>query len=541
VSSTINYSGSYQWDQAPPAFPELGSQIQNSRTISLQGTLNFRQLYQKSAWLRNLENPKPKKPATSKDPKDPSYESAIDKSKDSKEKVNPIKLALGNFIMMFKNAGFNYTNTQGTLLPGFSYRPDYFGHNFKHMQPGLDFVFGAQRENIRQQLASEGALNKDPRQSNFYVKGLTESISANVTVEPIKDFRIQLDLSRSEMKNTQSQFRWNGTAWVDDGLMENGQYNISGIFLKTHFIKDRDEGKEHPNAVFEQFLGNRFTVAQRLMFQDPRVQGLDPVTGFPEGYSANSQNVLVGAFLSAYAGKDAGRSDVSGFPKIPLPGWTVNYNGLGKIKALKRIFSNINIKHSYNGKYSISGFSRNLHYNDQEIPAPGKDFTPLYHMADVTISEGFYPLIGVNIATKNNWTMGFDYKRSRTVKLFAAYFNLTEQRMNELQLNAGYRVTGLTLPFKRNGRRVYLPNDFRFDLAVAVQDNVTAVRKIDITFNQYTAGMRTVRISPTASYQINQKLNLSFKYNRMVLNPKVSTQYYTALTDFGLELRYTLN
>jgi cell surface protein SprA len=134
-----------------------------------------------------------------------------------------------------------------------------------------------------------------------------------------------------------------------------------------------------------------------------------------------------------------------------------------------------------------------------------------------------------------------EYKRQRTIRLIAANFNVTEQRNNELQTTIGYRIAGLTLPIRRNGRRLYLPNDFRFDLTVSVSDVVTVVRKIDGDDNRYSAGMKTVRISPNLSYQINDKFNVAFRYNRLALTPKVQNQFYTALTDFGLELRYTLN
>jgi cell surface protein SprA len=297
------------------------------------------------------------------------------------------------------------------------------------------------------------------------------------------------------------------------------------------------------NAVFKQFQANRYTVAQRLMFNDSRVNvpGEDSITRFPIGYSKQQQDVLIGAFYSAYAGLDPGRTDVGSFPKIPLPGWNINYNGLTRIKAIGKHFTNINIRHAYNGRYSVGSFTQNLRYDKEQQVAAGQDFVPQKQISDVTISEGFYPFLGINIATKNNWTVSFDYKRSRVMKLFAAQFNVTEMRSNEMQFQAGYRVTGLTLPFRRNGRKVYLPNDFRFDMSVSVADNVTITRKIDQDYNRATSGTKQVRIGPAATYQINNKINLAMRYNKTIMSPRIANQFYTALTDFGLEIRYTLN
>lgn len=546
INTSINYTGSYEWNQAPPAFASLGNKIGNARDINVQGQLNFQGLYQKVPWLRDLEKPKKKKGAP-KDKKEtseePKYESAIDKSKEEKKKANPVKIAVGNFIMMFKNVGFSYSLKQTTDLPGFRFNPDYFGHNFKHVQPGLPFVFGWQEENIRKRMSEQGALNKDTRQSNFFRQGTNEAFSSNVTIEPIKNLRIQLDMSRNNMRGTQSVYRWDGFGWVDQGLTETGNFNITGNFIRTHFVKDQVFGENRPNAVFKQFLGNRYTVAQRLMFRDNRVlvPGEDSATKYPVGYSKQHQDVLIGAFYTAYAGLDPGRTDISGFPKIPLPGWTINYNGLTKIKAIGKIFSNINIRHGYNGRYSIGSFTQNLRYDPEQSINKGEDFIPQRQIADVTISEGFYPLVGLNLATKNGWTISFDYKRARVLKLFAAQFNVAEMRNNDFQFQAGYRVTGITLPFRQKGRKVYLPNDFRFDMTVSIADNVTITRKIDLDYNRATAGTKQVRIGPAVTYQVNNKINLAFRYNKTIMSPKIANQFYTALTDFGLEVRYTLN
>jgi len=549
MNTTVTYVGSYEWNQAPPAFESLGNRLQNGQDINVSGQLNFTQLYSTIPWLRDLEKPKKVKkpaaatPAPKQDDEGPSFESALQKGQPETKKANPAKIFAGNFISMLKNVGFSYQLKENSELPGFAYKPDYFGNNFKHMQPGLGFVFGLQDPDLRYKLADLGALKNDSRQSNFYRNNKTENFTANVTIEPIKNFRIRLDFARNHTQGTQSVFKYDGFAWMDQGLTQTGNFNVTGMFYKTHFVKDQSfaNSDQHPNAVFTQMLNNRYTVAQRLSLQRIGGTAIDTITKFPLGYSKNSQDALIGAFYGTYSGQDVGYSDISGFPAIPLPNWNVNYNGLTKIKFLGNRFNNINIKHAYTGRYSIGNYTQNLKYTPDEALVMGKDLTAKYQIADATISEGFFPLIGLNVTTKNNWTVGLEYKRSRVLKLFASSFNLTEMRNNEFQLNAGYRTTGITMPWRRNGRWVYLPNDFRFDMTVSVTDNVTVIRKIDMDINRYTAGMKNIRISPSITYQVNQKINLAVKYNRVVMNPKINTQFYTALTDFGIEARYTFN
>ena len=551
INTTVTYVGSYEWNQAPPAFESLGNRLQNGQDINVSGQFNFTQLYSQIPWLRDLEKPKKsKKPAAPSTPKPktdeegPTFESALQKGAPETKKANPAKIFVGNFVSMLKNAGFSYQLKENTELPGFAYKPDYFGNNFKHMQPGMGFVFGLQDPNLRYKLSELGALKMDSRQSNFFRNNKTENFTANVTIEPIKNFRIRLDFARNHTQGTQAIFKYDGFAWMDQGLTQTGNFNVTGMFFRTHFVKDdviANNSDNHTNAVFTQLLGNRYTVAQRLSLNRLGAYQTDTFSKFPMGYSKNSQDVLVGAFYGTYAGQDVGYSDISGFPAIPLPNWNVNYNGLTKIKFLGNRFSNINIKHAYTGRYSIGNYTQNLRYDQYESVLMGKDLTPKFQNADATISEGFFPLIGLNLTTKNNCTVGMEYKRSRVLKLFAASFNLTEMRNNEFQLNAGYRTTGLTLPWRKNGRWVYLPNDFRFDMTVSVTDNVTVIRKVDLNVNKYNAGMKNIRISPSITYQVNQKINLALKYNRVVMDPKVATQFYTALTDFGIEARYTFN
>lgn len=550
ISANATYNGSYEWRQAPPAFASLGNNIQNSQDINLTTQLNFSQLYNQVPFLKDYRNPKKKKKeakSEKKEGKEEAFASAIEKGKESSSnKPHPAIVLVGDFLTMFKNANFNISQKQGTELPGFGFRPDYFGYNFKHLQPGLGFAFGQQDESIRYKLANQGALKQDTRQANFYRNNSTQNITGNITIEPFKDFRIRLDFLRNEVQGTQSIFKYDGLKWMDEGLTQNGTYTVSGIYVQTHFVKDINQNENHPNPVFDAFIANRYTVAARLQGIDPRFAGsagtiIDTITKYPMGYSKAAQDVIIGGFHMAYSGGDVGRGDISGFPKIPLPNWNINYNGLSKLPGLSDIFTNINLKHAYKGTYSIGNYTQNLKYKTDETPEIGKDLTPKYQIADATISEGFYPLVGLNVTTKNNWTLGFEYKRSRILKLFASSFNLTEMRQNEFQLNAGYRVTGLTLPIKRRGRKIYLPNDFRFDLAVSINDNVTVIRKIDVNVNRYTAGMTNIRITPSATYQVNQKINLALRYNRVIMDPKIQTQYYTSLTDFGIELRYTFN
>ena len=540
INGTVTYGANYGWTQAPPAFPSLGNNIQNSRDLALNGTLNFTQLYSKVPFLRKLESrpggaPRPGMPG-SRTPSKPG--AGKDEDAESK-KMNPAVKAVGRFVTMVKNGSVNYTNRRGTMLPGFAYQPEYFGNNFSNNAPGIPFLLGWQDQNIRYRLAALGALSADSRQANPYSQMQNQTLQSNFTVEPISGFRIQLDIDKQETRGLTSLFKFNDTNWIDQGLTENGSYSVTGIFWRTAFVKD---GPKNVNQVFENFQDNRFTVAQRMQFRDERSIGnpTDPNTGFPIGYSKVSQDVLIQSFLSAYRGSDPGRDPLTAFPSIPLPSWSINFNGLSKIKPIQKIFSNITLTHRYQARYQVSSFNRNLGFNANQAIQSNEDFVPRFQINDVTINESFSPLIGLQVSTKNQWTFNAEYKKMRTVRLMVAQFNVTELRSEEFMFRVGYRQSGIILPFRYRGKRAMLENDLRFDMTVSVSDNKTILRKIDNNLNEPTAGAKLVLINPMLNYQVNQKINVQAFYTRRVNKPVVTTSFPTAITDFGIKLQYTI-
>jgi cell surface protein SprA len=66
------------------------------------------------------------------------------------------------------------------------------------------------------------------------------------------------------------------------------------------------------------------------------------------------------------------------------------------------------------------------------------------------------------------------------------------------------------------------------------------VRNIPTDVYTATSGIKTLVIRPTIDYKINDNLNLRMFYNRNVNTPYTSQSYPTAITDFGITLRYTL-
>ena len=71
-----------------------------------------------------------------------------------------------------------------------------------------------------------------------------------------------------------------------------------------------------------------------------------------DGFSQTHQDVVIDAFLAAYTGKGSNLVKKDYFSQMPLPNWSVKYDGFGKIKALKKTFKGIILSHTYRSTMS---------------------------------------------------------------------------------------------------------------------------------------------------------------------------------------------
>ena len=86
-----------------------------------------------------------------------------------------------------------------------------------------------------------------------------------------------------------------------------------------------------------------------------------------------------------------------------------------------------------------------------------------------------------------------------------------------------------------------LKNDLDFRLDVSIRDGYTITRDINSDLKPTpNAGMKSISIRPTLNYNITENFNLRAFYNRNVNKPKTTQSFPTALTNFGVSLRYTL-
>ena len=230
--------------------------------------------------------------------------------------------------------------------------------------------------------------------------------------------------------------------------------------------------------------------------------------------------------------------------KIPLPNWRISFDGLGKIKPLRKHVKKLAFSHGYRSNFSLSSYTTNLNgsWDDEGNPIEtdiAGNFISERQIMTLNILEQFSPLIGMDITLVNNLSLKLEIKKDRNVSLSLANNQITEIKGSEMKIGTGYTWRKLQLPIKIAGKSLE-PSNLRMRLDVSVRDNKTITRKIIENQNQATAGQRAVTIQFSGDYNLTKQLMLRLYFDRRINTPFVSTSFPTANTNAGFALRFQL-
>ncbi len=547
------YGGTFRWQASPRSVQAaLGNTIENNNSIQLSSNLRFSGLYDKVPGLRKLNqvsaryNPYMMPYTRSGSRQNPQPERPPPDTVKTPFSIARVLKGVGNttlrFLIALKEVSVNYTENNGTLLPGFMPEPSFVGNRLSDNAPGWGFVLGDQRD-IRPKAMSSNWLSVDSMLNTAYLRRASKNLIVRANLEPLPDLRIELNADRTEALNYQEYFKM-----ASDGQFrsfspqEGGTFSLSYITWKTAFTRDR---ADHTSPVFDQLKANRLTIARRLAQTNPLSQGVDP-TGFPSGYSGSSQDVLLHSFLAAYAGQDAAKINLSPFPKIPLPSWRLIYNGFTNMSFVQKYLRNFTISHSYRSSYNIGSFITNVEFKEgQGVRDASGNFIAQKRMDVVTISEQFNPLINFDMTWHNSLLTKFEVRRTRNLSLSFVNNQLTEVVSNELVFGAGYRIQDLKFMIRSlggggSGRRQQVRSDLNLKLDFSMRENKTVLRRIDEDLDNVSAGQSIISILASAEYMMNQNLTTRVFFERTSTNPFISNQFRNSSTFGGISLRFTL-
>lgn len=593
ISANAKYSGTYNWQRAPLGQTAFGNTIQNSRTINMTGQANFVTLYNKIPYFKKvLSNGKGKAPVTAKingdgkpgQPTKPTppkpkeeykpwkpveemtpkelkkyerlkkrFEKRLEREEKRKEKekeeVPPVAEVGVRLLTSVRNVSGTFALNDGTMLPGFGEETSVLGMNGNTF--GLSaFTFGKQGYSI---FGRENGYNvsTQSRDNNWLVQNenlnrqFTTTHSANLTgkatLEPFKDFNINLSLTRNYGRNSGEFYRWNtiSEAFESQSKFETARLTYSTITWNSAFVK---QGREYQSDVFSNMLANRQSVSQLIGAQNQNSSSLP--SGYYTGYSGSQQDVVVGAFLTAYTNSKVNDRNINPIKNIPLPNWNINYSGLTQFAFTKNFLKSFKLNHAYTSSVSVDGMQTNLNSTTDALGfANSVDINNNYisplQVQNVRISEKFAPLIGILATWKifgKTLTTNFEYKKSRDATLSLNNNQITENLGEEITFGTVLNIPKVKLPF--DGIK---QNDLIINLNFSYRDNLTVIRKVVESTNQATAGQKSISVKLDANLKLTDHLMAIFYYDQSLNIPVVQTSYVTGSMKTGITIRFDLN
>ncbi len=554
VSTDLRYTGSYNWQRAPFSQDTLGNTIQNARTMSINGQLNMITLYNKIGYFKEVNQKFQRMSRSSgrsltqsksgKKGDDDDDQDAV-KKEDDKDRINPVDY-LAKLLMSFKNLSVVYTQNEGTMLPGYNQGSNILGMNPGFTAPGFGFVMGHQYDNFNQQAALNGWLVDNPYINQQYMTTYTEDFNIRLNLEPLPNFRIELNALRSKSLNDGSFFRFNDDLqqYLEESRFESGSFSISMLAWNTIWEKDVN----NISPVFEQFKDYRSEISNRLAeetgYSDVN-SGVDGV--YADGFGPNSQAVIIPAFVAAYSGQSPDEvhlniDDYTIWDAMKNPNWSASYDGLTKFKFFRKFARNITLAHAYRSTFSVNNFTTNLNAGTDVNGTPNRDnseeqnFIAERQINTITISEQLSPLIRVDITWNNALITNFEINKNRTLAFSTTNFQLTENRSDEIVMGLGYRFPNVGIKIGGKTRK----SDLNVRADLSIRDTEVIARRTDEGTNQITSGQNLISIKTAIDYVISDRLNIRAFYDHQINKPKVSISFPTSNINTGISLRFTL-
>ena len=549
IKTSYSYTGDFQWQKGSDLFGnltldgqtyDLGNSISNANTHNINSVLDMQKFY------RYLGLTKFSKNSDSKSVRGFT-------SNNSTKKTNPILKSLINLVTTVKRVQINYSENNGSFLPGYLETPGFIGS----FSPSFGYVFGSQKD-IRYLAARNGWLTVFPEFNQQFSSTNNTNLNFSANLVPINDLKIDLTGGRTYANNMTETFNTidsDGDGFSDlyNPFIQNsiGNFSISTVLIKTAFSKS----DEFSSEVFETFKSNRLIIARRLAVQ----QGVDfsnpnnfengDLEGFPLGFGKTSQSVLLPSFLSAYTGSDVNKASLSAFRDVPIPNWTIKYSGFMKMKWFRKKFKRFSISHGYNSMYTINQFRSNLDYEqpdfslDYTLQNPNVlDQSDNYKsetlFSNINLMEQFSPLIKVDVEMKNSLKILTEIRKDRLLSLSFDNNLLTEIQGNEYIIGLGYRVKDLQIRSRLGGSRQLIKSDLNMKADFSIRNNKTIVRYLDLENNQVTSGQTILNFKYSADYAFSQNLTGIFYFDYSFSEYAISTAFPQTTIRAGFTMRY---
>ncbi|MDR1556395.1 MAG: cell surface protein SprA [Tannerellaceae bacterium] len=604
---------------------EMGNTIRNERRMDVQGGFNWLSLYNKNKFLKEINqkyNSSSRSSAPARKPQQLKVEKSVQLSPDSatilqhdmlskrlivtargldgrvyRIRFKPIDYAririenrdtvslnltlrlapapTDNFfykvaerslslLMMVRRMNIQYSATDGMMIPGF--RPavgDLFGQGstLNGAAPGIGFAFGDVSRSYINKLAENDWLVMSHNNITPAIISGMKNLTVNMNLEPIPGLKVDLNANRTDTRNTEIQYMYNGMPEI-----QGGSFMMTTIAAGSFFEGMGNMSNGYASEVFDTFLKNRNVITRRL---ESRYAGTKyPNTGFlantslaNQAYnpalengsvSLNATDVLIPAFLAAYTGKNAENIPLTAFPSLSglLPNWRVSYDGLTRIPAVNKYFKNLILSHQYRSTYSVGSYTSFLNWANaghdglgyiQDVLTGNPSPSSAYSISAVNITEGFSPLVGLDGTLLNNITLRSEYRTTRNLNLNISSFQVVESRSDEIVIGLGYKLSEFNKILKIKPTQNF-NNELTLRLDFSYRKMQSLIRKLQELMTQATSGNISKTVQFSADYGLSRSLTLRAFYDLQINEPLISSAAYpTSNSNYGISIRFILS
>ena len=478
--------------------------------------------------------------------------------------------------MMVRNVSINYRSSYQLTLPGFLPSVgDAFGQKkVGQMAPGLDFAFGMVGDDYIEKARNNDWLLCNDSIATPATTSRTDNLTLRATLEPVKDFKIDLSATRTKTTQKSIQYMYEGTPTT-----QSGAFQMTTISLGSAFEGMGNANSGYRSKTFEKFVNSL------AGFRD-RVEAQYAGTVYPAGsalaggkFDASrtpvnqySSDVMIPAFLKAYT--SMGGNSLSVFPALSrmLPNWTIRYSGLGRLPWFNEHFKSININHSYKSVFAVGSYNSYSTFQEymnglgfvSDATTGNPSPSSMFNISQVSINESFSPLLGMDVTFNNNMTVKAEYRQTRVLNLSMTSVQLNEALSKDWVIGMGYRINNFDVfgwgakasRSKSKGGNKNAANknasttktvqngtnhDLNLRLDFSFRKQAAIVRDIASMVSSASSGNNALKLSFSADYTFSKLLTMSFYYDRQTNTPLLSSSSYPTTTqDFGLSIKFSL-
>lgn len=478
--------------------------------------------------------------------------------------------------MMVRNVSINYRSSYQLTLPGFTPNVgDAFGQKkVGQMAPGLDFAFGMVGDDYIEKARNNDWLLCNDSIATPATTSRTDNLTLRATLEPVKDFKIDLSATRTKTTQKSIQYMYEGTPTT-----QSGAFQMTTISLSSAFEGMGNANSGYRSKTFEKFVNSL------AGFRD-RVEAQYAGTVYPAGsalaggkFDASrtpvnqySSDVMIPAFLKAYT--SMGGNSLSVFPALSrmLPNWTIRYSGLGRLPWFNEHFKSVNINHSYKSVFAVGSYNSYSTFQEymnglgfvSDATTGNPSPSSMFNISQVSINESFSPLLGMDVTFNNNMTVKAEYRQTRVLNLSMTSVQLNEALSKDWVIGMGYRINNFDVfgwgakasRSKSKGGNKNAANknasttktvqngtnhDLNLRLDFSFRKQAAIVRDIASMVSSASSGNNALKLSFSADYTFSKLLTMSFYYDRQTNTPLLSSSSYPTTTqDFGLSIKFSL-